>query len=221
MDTITVTGIVLSAMPMGEYDRRIVLLTAERGKISAFVRGARRPNSPLQAGCRPFSFGNYTLFEGRSSYTVKSMEVRRYFEELAMDYEAVCYGSYFCEFADYYGREGIDEREMINLLYAALLALGHPDRSRPLIRYVFELRAMAIQGEYSETPFAACGDSAAYAWNYCLTQPLKSLFAFSLSEEAFREFAAAVEALKQYYIDRKFRSLEVLETMKETALYNR
>lgn len=215
-DLLVLNGIVLSSMPMGEYDRRLVLLTRERGRISAFAKGARRQGSSLQAGSRPFSFGVFYVYEGRNSYTVRSMEIRNYFENISMDLEETCYASYFMEFADYYGRENIDETAMLQLIYVSLLALEKKSLPKPLVRYIYELRAMAIHGEYSETPFAETGESAAYAWNYVLCSPVERLYTFTLTYEVFREFARAIEKLKEYYIDRSFKSLEILDTVAES-----
>lgn len=140
-------GMVLTAMPVSDYDKRITILTKERGKISAFARGARRPGSQLLAAANTFTFGEFELVEGKSSYNLIRASVRDYFRELACDLEAASLGFYFVEFAEYFCQENSDEREMLKLLYQSLRALEAPQFDKALVRAIFELRAIAIAGE--------------------------------------------------------------------------
>ena len=149
-DVIMAHGIVISSMAVGDYDKRVVLLTKELGKIAAFARGARRSNSSLLASTRPFTLGIFTLYPGKDAYIVQSAEVNEYFEGLSNDMEAVTYGYYFLEIANYYTREGIDESPMINLLYVTIKALLNPNLNNQLVKLIFELRAIVIGGSYPE-----------------------------------------------------------------------
>ena len=159
MNQITVTGLVLQAAPVGEYDRRVVILTKERGKIAAFARGARRPNSALMGVTSPFSFGEFTVYEGRTSYTLVSASISNYFQELRMDVEGAYYGFYFMELANYYAREANDETQLLKLLYQTLRALVNPHIPNRLIRYIYDLKTVSINGEGPQVfQCVGCGD---------------------------------------------------------------
>ncbi|MBE5964086.1 MAG: DNA repair protein RecO [Lachnospira sp.] len=148
-EIIQVNGIVLSSMPIGDYDNRLVILTKERGKISVFAKGARKMHSVYMAA-RPLVFGKFEIFEGRNSNTLTAVNVVDYFDELSKDPNGIYYAFYFMELADYFCQESLDESQMINLLYVSFKALVNPNISNELIKLIFEARAMMINGVFPD-----------------------------------------------------------------------
>ena len=214
--TYTVTGMVLSAAPVGDYDKLVVLLARERGKIRAFARGARRPGSALMAAANAFAFGEFQIYEGRTSYTMSQASIQNYFGELMTDFEGACYGQYFLEFADYYTRENADGSDFLKLAYQSLRALLVPSLPRKLVRYIYELKAMTYSGECPQT-FEQFSDwnlnpSTEYALQYVVAASVEKLYTFLLTEEVFAEFARVVTWIRKHYVEHRFKSLEILET---------
>ncbi len=227
-------GIVLSSATIGEYDKRVVLLTKENGRFSAFARGARRPKSPLSAVTEPFCFGEFYVFRGRDSYTIEEVRVENFFPELRTDLDRLYMGLYFCEVADYFTREGMSARSELELLYRALDALtetgagpgSDSDNSNilippELIRRVYELRMLAISGyapHYSEEEKCwrddigmwKLSETAAYAVGQILTRPLRELFTFKTSDAVLGELNTCVERFFRKNTDKHFRSLDAL-----------
>lgn len=211
---IEVTGIILKQSPVGEYDRHISLLTKERGKISAFARGARRPGSRLAAAATPFSFGCFKLYEGKSSYTLVEADIQNYFEELRTDYVGACYGMYFVEVTDYYTRENNDEREMMKLLYQSLRALSVPALSKPLVRCIFECKAIAVNGEFPGPPQdEALEASTVYTLQYIAASSIEKLYTFTVTDKVLEQLKDVSAKYMKRFVGRDFKSLEVLKTL--------
>lgn len=156
VETITVVGMVISSMAISEYDKRLVILTKELGKITAFARGARKTTSPFLAGSQPMAFGEFTLYRGRNSYIVTGMKINEYFSNTMSDIDSMYMGMYFLELADYYGREGIEAGETLKLLYLSMKALSGNVIPKELVRCIYELKTLVLNGEYPN--LFSCGN---------------------------------------------------------------
>ena len=194
-EPIIVSGMVLAASPVGEYDKRVVILTRELGKIAAFARGARRMKSPLMAVSNPFVFGEF---------------------------------------------------QMLNLLYVTMNAIRRGRQDLRLIRCIFELRTITINGEAPQMfSCMECGtkenltvfslrDSAIYcpecgrtikdpwplqpgtvlACRYIIAAPLAKLYGFTVNEEILDELERLLRAYLHRYVEKKMKTLQILDVMK-------
>lgn len=214
MNTITVRGIVLSVMPIGEYDRRLEILTDSLGRISAFARGARKPSSALVSASRVFAFGEFDLYEGRSAYSVNAARITNYFEELSADVALTYYGFYFLEFTSFFTREGLDASGTLKLLYQSLRALSVKSLDNRLVRAVFELKMLELNGICPPVAdlrkWNDLDQSTFYAVDFVKRSPVEKLYTFTLSEPVMKEFIDLTGRLVHRSVDKPFKSLEVL-----------
>ena len=241
-DKIELTGMVLSSTLVGDYDKRLVILTKERGKITAFAKGARKPNSPFLGISEPFNFGKFVLLEGYDAYRLIGGDIKEYFLDVKNDIEGICYGTYFCDVLEYLCVEGIGDSNILNLLYVSLKALGKMEIPNPLIRRIFELKVLVYDGEaLAAFSCVKCGkdevvafyptgnglvckkcmtsdmfaisETAVYTLQYIISTSLDKLYTFQLSEEIWLEVDNVIGRYFARQVPRKFNSLEILSSL--------
>ena len=158
----------------------------------------------------------------------------------------VYYGFYFLELAEYFGQEGNDETQMLNLLYVTMNAIRRGKQDLRLVRCIFELRTITISGEAPQMfSCMECGtkenltvfslrDSAIYCQNcgktirdpwplqpgtvlacrYIIAAPLEKLYGFTVNEEILDELERLLRAYLHRYVEKKMKTLQILDVMK-------
>ena len=211
---VILTGMVLSSSPVNDYDRRVVILTKERGKITAFAKGARRQGSRLLAATDRFCFGQFKMFEGKTAYNLIEVSASKYSEELRGDYESACLGMYFLEFADYYTRENNDETAMLGLLYQSVRALCKQSLDNRLVRVIYEMKAIVVNGEFPGIPSdRKLSDSAAYAVGFIERTPVEKLYTFAVSDSVLDELRDLADYYRSKIVDKRLKSLQLIQDM--------
>lgn len=207
-----VTGIIIKSEPIGEYDRRVVMLTTTKGRISAFAQGARRANSRMGAATGMFCFGEFGLFVRKNSYSISEINIKNYFSELHNDFEGAYYGMYFAEIAEYYSRENSDDKELMKLLYQSLRAIISDKIDNKLVRYIYEIKAVAINGEFNNNFEEKYLDDTLYTVNYIINSTVEKLFNFKVSDEVLAQLSQIAAKTIKRTVDIKINSLDILDS---------
>lgn len=193
-----------------EYDKRLIVLTSEVGKVTVFARGVRRQNSRFIGMTEPFTFGEFSLFAGKNAYNLSGADISNYFEDIRHDMERMCYASYFADLADYSVKENMDGRGVLLLLYRSLQALETESIDNRLIRAVYELRMVMENGVYPGIPKRAAAEGTVSAMRHIEASDIKDLYSFRVKDEIKEELCGIADEYRKRYIQGKFRSLDVM-----------
>lgn len=141
-------AIVLRTHKLGEADRIITLLTAEHGQVRAVAKGVRRTSSRFGARLEPFSVIDVQLHRGRTLDTITQVEtIVSHGENIAANFDLFSCASVIVETAERVtaDEEGGTHAQYL-LLVGALNALARHRHEPTLILVSYMLRALAIAG---------------------------------------------------------------------------
>ena len=89
-----------------ENDKILTLLTAERGKITAGIKGVKKAGAKLKFAAQPFCFAEYILAERGGRYTVTQASECESFYDLRTDVNKFYAACAVCETAQALTFEG-------------------------------------------------------------------------------------------------------------------
>ena len=92
-------AIVLQAIDYKDNDKLLTLFSPDLGKITAGIRGVKKPKARLAFSAQPFCFAEYILAEKGGRYTVTGAYLHESFFELRTDltrFYAACAGAEIC-----------------------------------------------------------------------------------------------------------------------------
>lgn len=85
MDTVSWDGLCLRAIDYKDRDKLITLYCAEKGKITATVKGVKSPKAKLKFCASPLCFGKYYMSAKAGRYTVTGCDAYDTFFDVSCD----------------------------------------------------------------------------------------------------------------------------------------
>jgi DNA repair protein RecO (recombination protein O) len=119
--TYKATGINLKAIPIGENDRLVTILTCERGLIKAIVPGARKSNSGMGGRSALFMVNELLIAKGRSLDKVTQAQTTISYGRLIGDLGKLAASQYLAEIVL---AQALTDRPQEELYQLLLLHLG-------------------------------------------------------------------------------------------------
>lgn len=142
----TTQGLIIKSTNIGENDRVVVVLTRDRGILSAFVSGARSIKSKNSAATALLSYSSLTITQTKDTYRITESEVIEAFFDLSEDIVRLALAQYICELCLATVPEGVEGDDFLRLALNSLHFIAKDKMDLYSVKALTELRLMSIAG---------------------------------------------------------------------------
>lgn len=146
-------ALLLKSIDVGENDKLATLLTAERGKIVAKLKGVKKAGAKLKFAAQPFCFAEYGIVEKSGYSTVVSAYLHQDFFALREDIVAFYAGASVLEISEKLSPLNAGGEFLLSAVSALFKICEEKDRAGFLIE--FFLNALKLAGYPVETKLSA------------------------------------------------------------------
>ncbi len=151
-----VNALMLRSVDYNENDKILTLLTAEKGKISAGIKGVKKAAAKLKFAAQPFCFAEYVLAERGGKYTVINASECESFYDLRTDINKFYAASAAAEAANALTFEGDECREIFTESVKTMSEICRGGESMALIHFLLSALKQSGYGINAEN-CAQCG----------------------------------------------------------------
>ena len=240
MGTEKLSGIVIREQVKGESNKQIVVLAKGLGRVILSARGARKANSRLLAATQLFCYADFVVYEGKGFYSINQAELQKSFYDLRTDIDKFSEAMYLTELVDRSCPAGMEQDEVLELLYYAFSVMEKGTLPPKLISRIFELKLLQINGLFAPEECHICGkseediyfdgrlgaffceehrtgnsifvyDAVRKAFAHVLSKEGKSVFGFNLSDEALEQLSVILKSYMDVHMDVRLKSRDFFE----------
>lgn len=131
---------------IGEQDKLITLLTADRGVIKAYAAGAKNIKSKRAAATGLLSYASFTIDKKGENLRITEATPITLFFGAGSDIVILSLSQYFCELALVIEPPSEESEDFLRLILNSLHFLTHKKISPALIKAITELRILSSSG---------------------------------------------------------------------------
>ncbi len=193
-DIIKVNGIIIGSHDFKELDKVVEILTDELGRINAFAFSSRSQKSSKLASTRLFCTGIFELSKKNDKYSVVSIDVKNYYDDLTKDYDKFCLATKFAKLIKQFTYENMDCIDELALICFAISALLNDNLPDSIVEKIFKIKLAEVSGINEPADIivskinAKNPKSLTDLINYIYKLPISKLFSFNLDGTLYEDF---------------------------------